>query len=219
MGRLSKDLLFAVLIAVVIHAGAAFISISTSPPLIYSKEGKKGSLEIFLVSAPEKTEKKVPVKPVVKEKKVIKKKKKVPPPVETAVQKDAEVEERVEEQAQSTEETVSTAANIPSAGSSMAPKAAALLQAMPMYGENPSPTYPRIARRRGYEGTVLVSAEIFADGTVGKLLIKKTSGYAVLDREALKTIKKWKFIPASRMGVPITMLVDIPVRFSLEEDR
>ncbi|MBT8491314.1 MAG: energy transducer TonB, partial [Deltaproteobacteria bacterium] len=37
-----------------------------------------------------------------------------------------------------------------------------------------------------------------------------------LDRAALKAVRKWKFEPASRLGVPFTMWVDVPVHFVLQ---
>jgi TonB family protein len=89
--------------------------------------------------------------------------------------------------------------------------------AMPRYRENIHPVYPWIARLRGYEGVVLLSAEIFTDGKVGSLKIKRSSGYALLDRSALEAVKTWKFEPARRMGRLIPMWVDVPVKFVLRD--
>jgi len=89
--------------------------------------------------------------------------------------------------------------------------------AVPRYRENTHPVYPLIARMRGYEGIVLLSVEIFANGRVGRLNIKKSSGHTVLDRSALEAVKKWKFEPAKRGDFPLTVTVDIPIRFSLND--
>lgn len=89
--------------------------------------------------------------------------------------------------------------------------------AYPRYGVNSHPRYPEIARMRGYEGIVLLSAEIHADGTVGGLMIKRSSGYTILDRSAFDAVRTWKFEPAREMGKPRTMWVDVPVRFVLRE--
>ncbi len=86
---------------------------------------------------------------------------------------------------------------------------------VPRYRENTHPVYPLIARMRGYEGIVLLSVEIFANGRVGRLNIKKSSGYAVLDRSALEAVRTWKFEPAKKADLPLTVTVDIPIRFSL----
>jgi protein TonB len=89
--------------------------------------------------------------------------------------------------------------------------------AIPRYRDNTHPVYPWVARMRGYEGVVLLSAEIHADGQVGDLKVKKTSGFAVLDRSALEAVKTWKFEPGKRIGTPISMWVDVPVKFILKD--
>ena len=87
---------------------------------------------------------------------------------------------------------------------------------MPRYKENMPPVYPRQARRRGYEGIVLLSVMVLDNGTVGEVRIKESSGYSCLDSAALKTVKKWTFEPATRLGTAIPMWVDVPVRFTLK---
>lgn len=89
--------------------------------------------------------------------------------------------------------------------------------ALPRYGENARPHYPEAARMRGYEGVVLLSAEVRADGRVGEVRILKSCGYDLLDRSALDAVRRWKFEPGRRMGVPVAMWVDVPVRFVLRD--
>ena len=96
-----------------------------------------------------------------------------------------------------------------------APAAGRLTIAAPHYNENTLPTYPLLARRRGYAGVVMLSVEVLADGRVGHLEMKKSSGYDLLDRSALEAVRDWKFSPAKKMGRPINMWVDVPVRFEL----
>lgn len=91
--------------------------------------------------------------------------------------------------------------------------------ARPRYRDNSPPPYPMTARVRGYEGIVLVSAEILAEGRVGNLKIKSSSGYDILDKSALDAVKTWKFDPAKRMGRPVIAWVDIPVRYVLKSTR
>lgn len=88
----------------------------------------------------------------------------------------------------------------------------------PRYTWTPSPTYPRTARSRGQEGVVLLSVEVLNNGRTGRILVKKSSGYALLDRAALDAVRFWQFDPAKRSQLPLTMTVDIPIRFSLQED-
>lgn len=89
--------------------------------------------------------------------------------------------------------------------------------AVPRYRENTHPVYPLIARIRGHEGIVILSVEIFADGNVGKLKIKKSSGYSMLDKSALEAVKTWKFEPGRKIGKPTIMWVDVPVKFVLKD--
>lgn len=89
--------------------------------------------------------------------------------------------------------------------------------AKPRYQENAPPSYPVSARLRGYEGIVLISAEILSEGRVENVKIKSSSGYAILDQSALEAVRAWKFDPARKMGKPVPVRVDIPIRFVLND--
>jgi len=91
--------------------------------------------------------------------------------------------------------------------------------AYPAYGENMPPAYPEVARLRGYEGIVLIAAEILPNGRVGETKIKKSSGYAVLDQSALDAVKPWRFEPAKKAGQPFTMWVEVPIKFVLQKNK
>ena len=88
--------------------------------------------------------------------------------------------------------------------------------AQPRYAENPKPAYPREARKRGYEGEVLLKVEVLANGRVGRVEVRKSSGYKTLDRSALTTVKEWKFIPANQGNGAIPCWVNIPIKFKLQ---
>jgi len=92
------------------------------------------------------------------------------------------------------------------------------LTAYPLYRENMPPVYPAIARVRGYEGVVLVAAEILPNGRVGNMKIRKSSGYAILDQSALEGVKPWKFEPAKKSGKPFAIWVEVPIKFVLHND-
>jgi len=89
---------------------------------------------------------------------------------------------------------------------------------LPLYKENAPPVYPSIARIRGYEGVVLISAEVLPDGRVGNMKIRKSSGYTILDQSAIKAVKPWKFEPAKKYGSPFTVWVDLPIKFILHNE-
>ncbi len=86
----------------------------------------------------------------------------------------------------------------------------------PRYAENPKPPYPKEARDRGHQGEVLLRIEVLANGRVGQIEVKRSSGYESLDQSALSTVKQWKFIPAKRGEDPIAFWVNIPIKFKLQ---
>lgn len=89
-------------------------------------------------------------------------------------------------------------------------------EAIPIYRNNPSPKYPRVARRRGYQGTVVIEALVNREGKVEDLRLFHSSGYRVLDRAAMKSVKNWVFEPGRRGDEEVEMWVKIPVRFQLK---
>lgn len=93
----------------------------------------------------------------------------------------------------------------------------AFSNAYPLYRENPPPAYPEIARQRGYEGVVLISAEIQADGRVGRAVVLQSSGFAILDQTAMNAVMNWKFEPAKKRGVPYKTWADLPIKFMLKD--
>jgi protein TonB len=85
------------------------------------------------------------------------------------------------------------------------------------YLNNPRPPYPLVARRMGYQGKVVLNVEVLAEGKAGEVKLQTSSGFDILDKAALQTVKTWKFSPATRFGQPITQWFLVPIKFSLEE--
>ena len=94
--------------------------------------------------------------------------------------------------------------------------AAVLKIARPLYKQNTSPPYPPKARRMGYEGIVMLKVLINESGRVNNLEVLKSSGYDILDRAALSTVKEWRFEPGTEGGIKKKMWVKIPIRFQLK---
>jgi protein TonB len=88
--------------------------------------------------------------------------------------------------------------------------------AAPVAG-NPAPGYPTRARRRGWEGRVVLEVAVAADGTVNAVEVRESSGYATLDRAARDAVRGWRFSPASEHGVAVADKVTVPVRFALRD--
>ena len=95
---------------------------------------------------------------------------------------------------------------------------ATVVMATPRYSDNPPPAYPAIARKRRYEGTVIVDVFVREDGRVGDLRIAESSTHKLLDRSAVKAIKSWHFEPGRQGNRTIAMWVRVPVRFALNRD-
>jgi protein TonB len=91
-----------------------------------------------------------------------------------------------------------------------------LREARPMYRTNPSPHYPRLARKRGYEGTVVLEVLVDPSGRVRDLQVFKSGGYAILDKAAVASVKDWLFEPGMRGDEKVEMWVKIPIRFQLK---
>lgn len=96
-------------------------------------------------------------------------------------------------------------------------KPGALQLAYPRYQLNAPPQYPGLSRKRGQQGTVILQVLVNGEGRVADLLIDKSSGFALLDRAALKAVKNWIFVPGRRHTEKVTMWVKVPVTFKLKE--
>lgn len=117
--------------------------------------------------------------------------------------------------------------NVPGASGTVAPEAGEkagsvpsaeeTTQATPAYRKNPRPEYPNMAKRRGYQGTVLLEVLVNKAGNVDDLRILQSSGYRILDRSALNSVKNWLFEPGSIGDQKVDMWVRVPVRFELKE--
>jgi protein TonB len=96
------------------------------------------------------------------------------------------------------------------------PPVSVIHEARPIYRKNPSPQYPGLARRRGYQGTVVLEVLVDERGRVGGLRVFTSSGYAILDRAAVAAVENWLFEPGIREGEEVAMWVKIPIRFELD---
>ena len=84
------------------------------------------------------------------------------------------------------------------------------------YLNNPPPAYPPLSKRLGEQGKVVVRAFIEANGTATKAEIRTSSGYERLDKTALQTVLRWRYVPGKRAGVVEAMWFNVPINFVLE---
>jgi protein TonB len=85
------------------------------------------------------------------------------------------------------------------------------------YGTNPPPPYPTTARRRGWEGEVLLLVNVTAQGEVYNVTVNHSSGYQILDRAALNAVYRWEFQAAQKNGRAVSGQVMVPIRFSIKD--
>ena len=96
------------------------------------------------------------------------------------------------------------------------PAPALIREAKPRYRNNPPPLYPILARKRGYQGTVVLDVFIDKNGRVADMKIFSSSGYSALDKAARATVEDWLFEPGMEGEKKIEMWVKIPIRFQLK---
>lgn len=80
---------------------------------------------------------------------------------------------------------------------------------------NPPPVYPRMSKRLGEQGVVIIRAFIGVSGHAEKAEIYKSSGYERLDQAALDAVIHWRYVPGKRLGRFESMWFNIPVKFEL----
>lgn len=83
------------------------------------------------------------------------------------------------------------------------------------YLNNPKPSYPLLARRRGLEGVVQLEVRVAADGHPLSAQIRNSSGHEILDEAARNAVLGWRFSPAKRGGEPVEGVALVPIRFQL----
>ncbi|MFH0787641.1 MAG: energy transducer TonB [Pseudomonadota bacterium] len=73
-------------------------------------------------------------------------------------------------------------------------------------------SYPSLARRMGWQGKVLVSFIITADGSVREVRVIQSSGFAILDKNALEAVKETAPFPKP----PVEAQLVIPILYRLD---
>ncbi|MDY0350605.1 MAG: energy transducer TonB [Desulfobulbaceae bacterium] len=94
----------------------------------------------------------------------------------------------------------------------------AVRQAAPLAAENRPPLYPELARKRGWEGTVVLAVRVTEEGLVQSVQVHGSSSYRLLDDAALRAVRQWRFQPGSVGGRAAAMQVQVPVHFVLRDE-
>lgn len=193
---MNKDIWAGIAGAVVLHAAILFVAVPMSVPH-HEVIVAPSALEVALVkSPPKKVENKIepPVEePPVKEPEPVIE----PPPVEEAplpeIIEEPEIireeplpeplpepeplEEIIEEEPEPVVEEIEI--------TQINEKEGVSEDVQPMRRYNKPPAYPRQARRKGWEGRVVLDVLVSKDGAVLSIDILESSGHGILDREAV----------------------------------
>lgn len=202
-------------------------SLVFAKPIEYAVEAGSGGLEVSLTAAPIEpaADETLPEPPKAIEE---------PPPAPTEPDSMPlprnDIEERKTAPAEEKKETpqVQTAANSEQKGDGSSPVSGrdattfysaggAITEAKPNYLKNPAPLYPRVARENGWEGVVVLKVSVDRTGRPTAVEKESGSGHDVLDQSALKTVRTWKFRPATLGALPVDSTVRVPVRFKLTD--
>lgn len=217
-------LFIALIIALAIHCGAAAFQLSTFPFSTASIPDSRKALEVSFVTT---AEAKTPASEIPEALQPEREK-----PLVREEPEKLDQPREILEQKKPVEKPVPHELTLPVAEESAAPavsvapardedynieKSRNVIPAAPRYRENPPPEYPAAARRRGFEGLVILSVTVGTDGRARDVVLKSSSGHEILDRSALRAVRGWRFDPATRLGIPFVMTVDVPIRFELRD--
>ena len=84
------------------------------------------------------------------------------------------------------------------------------------YLHNPPPDYPRMSKRLGEQGKVVLKVLIGTDGAPQKVELVTSSGFERLDKSAMDAAMRWRYVPGKRGGVAEAMWYQVPIQFTLE---
>lgn len=82
---------------------------------------------------------------------------------------------------------------------------------------NRPPAYPERSRQRREQGRVLLRVDVAVDGTAAAVAVAQSSGYRALDEAAATAVRQWRFIAATRGGVAVAAVAEVPVQFALAD--
>ncbi len=75
-------------------------------------------------------------------------------------------------------------------------------------------SYPRIARRMGIEGTVVMTVKFNKMGELVDVHIKESAGHRILDRDAISLVKR---VSPLRHGTGRNIVIELPISYNLIE--
>lgn len=80
-----------------------------------------------------------------------------------------------------------------------------------------APRYPPAAIRYRLQGAVKLEVSVDPAGEVVEVSVVESSGHRILDDEAVRTVRAWRFHPALRDGEPVGSRIVVPIEFLLDD--
>jgi len=85
---------------------------------------------------------------------------------------------------------------------------------LPQLLHKAEPEYSEEARRRKFQGTVVMRITVEADGTVGDVTVVRSLGMG-LDDKAVQAVKMWRYTPGTQNGIAVAMQAVVEADFRL----
>jgi protein TonB len=87
----------------------------------------------------------------------------------------------------------------------------------PRLVNGPKPSYTRDAKKKKIQGVVALEAVVLPTGKVGEVRVTRSLDKKYgLDLEAIRTVQRWEFEPATKDGKPVAVWVDVELSFTLK---
>ena len=83
------------------------------------------------------------------------------------------------------------------------------------YLDNPAPAYPRLSKRLGEVGSVMLLVYVDADGHPGQIDIQSSSRFERLDQAGIEAVRRWRFVAAKQGEKAVAAWGLVPIHFSL----
>jgi protein TonB len=84
----------------------------------------------------------------------------------------------------------------------------------PGVGPGPLPVYPKNALDQNLQGTVTLAITVSPEGKAAGVRVTGSSGHALLDEAARRSVARWTFTPAMKNGKPVEGAVTVKIRFA-----
>lgn len=79
------------------------------------------------------------------------------------------------------------------------------------------PIYPAKEARDGIGGEVVLRVSVDAQGMVSDVQVERSSGNSNLDRSAMATARRWRYLPAVQDGHPVDAGLLVPITFTPQQ--